>query len=264
MEAPFTERLDQAMVRADSLLCVGLDPHPDRTTGSVLDACRRVIDLTADYAAAFKPNSAFFEASGQNGLADLAAVISHVPDGTMVVLDAKRGDISSTGKAYARAAFEILGADAVTVNPYLGDDAIAPFLEDPTRGAFVLCHTSNPGAASFQQQLVKGWPLYMEVAGRATTWNDNCNVGLVVGATYPDALATVRRITPTLPLLVPGIGAQGGDLKAALAAGLSKTGRGMLVAASRSIFYAEDPGAAARALRDGINEARNDLAEVLE
>ncbi len=253
---PFSKRLDRAMVRTGSLVCVGLDPHPERTTEPVADFCKRIIDATAEFAVAFKPNSAFFEAAGRDGLALLELVIAHVPAGRIVILDAKRGDIGSTAEAYARAAFDVLGADALTVNPYLGDDAVAPFIADPRRGAFVLCHTSNPGAQSFQTLDVGGWPLFLEVAGRAITWNERQNVGLVVGGTYPEALARIRKVAPALPFLVPGIGAQGGDLPAALTAGLDTNGRGMLVSSSRSILYAEDPGVAARDLRDAVNVAR--------
>jgi orotidine 5'-phosphate decarboxylase subfamily 2 len=252
----FYERLDDAMRSCESLLCVGLDPHPRETVDPIADHCRRIIDATVEFAVAYKPNSAFFEASGPDGLATLAAVIAHVPDDRIVILDAKRGDIGSTARAYASAAFDMLGADAITVNPYLGDDAVLPFIENPVRGAFVLCHTSNPGAMSFQHLVVNGWPLYMEVAGRAITWNETCNVGLVLGATYPESLAAVRGIAPTLPFLVPGVGAQGGDLAAAVAAGIDDNGRGLLISSSRGIFFADDPGSSARTLRDAINKAR--------
>jgi orotidine 5'-phosphate decarboxylase subfamily 2 len=243
------------MVSSDSLVCVGLDPHPALTVEPIADHCRRIIDATHQYAVAYKPNSAFFEASGCDGLETLAGVIAHVPDDKIVILDAKRGDIGSTAVAYAKAAFEVLGADAITVNPYLGDDAVLPFLSDPSKGAFILCHTSNPGAESFQHLRVNGWKLYMEVAGRAITWNEVGNVGLVLGATFPESLAEVRSIAPTLPFLVPGVGAQGGDLAAAVAAGVDANGRGLLVSSSRGIFYADDPGASARTLRDAIRMA---------
>ena len=167
-----------------------------------------------------------------------------------MIFDAKRGDMGSTAQAYAHAAFQTLEADAVTVNPYLGHDAVAPFLADTAHGAFVLCHTSNPGATDFQSLDVGGRPLYLEVARQAATWNNNDNLGLVVGATYPDALAAVRRTAPQLPFLVPGIGAQGGDLDAALSAGLDARGRGLVINSSRDILFAADPYAAAARLRD--------------
>lgn len=255
--ASFSQRLATAIDDADSLVCVGLDPHPGSVEGSIVDHCRRVIDATAEHAAAFKPNSAFFEAIGTGGLADLKAVIDHIPDGKIVLLDAKRGDMRSTSAAYAKAAFEVLGVDALTVNAYLGLEALEPFTADPTRGAFVLCHTSNPGAAEFQTLEVGGEPLYIRVARACAAWDNFGNVGLVVGATYPEALAAVREVAPYLPILAPGVGAQGGDPKAALAAGLDAAGGGLLVSSSRSIFFADDPGAAARALRDILAAARD-------
>ena len=183
-------------------------------------------------------------------------MIDHVPDGKIVLLDAKRGDMRSTAAAYARAAFEVQGADAVTVNAYLGLEALEPFTADPARGAFVLCHTSNPGAAELQTLMVDGEPLYIRVARACSAWDAHGNVGLVVGATYPEALARVRAVAPCLPILAPGVGAQGGDPTAAVAAGLDADGAGLLVSSSRGIFLADDPGEAARTLRDALEAAR--------
>lgn len=254
----FAARLAKAVAAADSLACVGLDPHPKHTApGEIDDFCRRIVDLTADYAAAFKPNSAFFEAAGPRGLDALAALHEFVPPGRLLILDAKRGDIASTAAAYAQAAFDVIGADAVTVNPYLGGDAVAPFLADPARGAFVLCRTTNLGADDFQSLEVAGESLYLAVARRAVSWNRADNVGLVVGATDPAALWEVRRLAPGLPFLVPGVGAQGGALHEAVAAGLDEAGGGLLVASSRSVVYADDPRAAARWLRDALAAARD-------
>ncbi len=252
----FSQRLATATKDAESMLCVGLDPHPGSVTGSIVDHCKRIIDATAEYAAAFKPNSAFFEALGTGGWADLKSVIDHVPGNRIVLLDAKRGDMRSTAVAYAKAVFEVQGADAVTVNPYLGLEALEPFTADPARGAFVLCHTSNPGAAEFQTLEIDGEPLYIRVARACHAWDKHGNVGLVVGATYPDALAAVREVAPFLPILAPGVGAQGGDPTAAVAAGLDAAGGGLLVSSSRSIFLADDPGAAARSMRDTLEAAR--------
>jgi len=254
--ATFNARLDQAIETTGSLVCVGLDPHPDQVEGPVADYCRRAIDATWRAAVAFKPNIAFFEVRGPDGLRDLMTVIEHLPDDRVMILDAKRGDVPSTAEAYARAVFRTLGTDAVTVSPYLGGDAVAPFLADPRRGAFVLCHTSNAGAADFQHLDVGGRPLYLEVARRARAWNGNGNVGLVVGATFPDALAAVRAEAPELPLLVPGIGAQGGDLEASVRAGRDANERGMVINSARGILSAGDPGTAALRLRDAINAAR--------
>ncbi len=248
----FNRRLDEAMQQTGSLLCVGLDPHLDRLEEPAEDFCRRIIDATWEAAVAFKPNAAFFEALGLDGARRLATVIAHCPPGRLMVLDAKRGDIGSTAQAYARAAFEVLGAHALTVNPYLGGDALAPFLADARRGAFILCHTSNPGAADLQQLPVEGRPLYLHLAALARDWNRLDNAGLVVGATYPEALEAVRAAAPELPFLVPGIGAQGGDLRAALRAGRDARGRGLLINSSRDILYAGDPREAALRLRDAI------------
>ncbi len=257
----FNAALDGMMDAAGSLLCVGLDPHPERLEEPAGDFCRRIIDATWESAVAFKPNAAFFEARGPEGLAELRQVIAHRPPGRLMLLDAKRGDIGSTAKAYARAVFETLGAGAVTVSPYLGGDSLAPFLADPARGAFALCHTSNPGADELQGLDVGGRMLYEEVARLAAErWNAAGNLGLVVGATYPDALERVRAIAPRLPILAPGIGAQGGDLEASVRAGIDRAGRGLLVSSSRGILFAGDPAEAAKRLREAIDSARSRAA----
>jgi uridine monophosphate synthetase len=256
---PFIPRLAARTAAADSLLCVGLDPHPGMlevpTPAAARDFCLRLIEACAPVAAAFKPNSAFFEALGPEGMEALIEVIAAVPDEIPVILDAKRGDIASTAEAYAAAVFDVLGADALTVNPYLGHDAVAPFLARPERGAFVLVKTSNPGSNDLQSLETGAGPLYLEVAGRAPGWSAYDNVGLVVGATDPPALAAVRAAAPTLWFLTPGVGVQGGDLDAALAAGLREDGSGMLVTVSRSIAVAADPAAAATRLVDAIRDA---------
>lgn len=253
----FNKRLADAIDRDGSVLCVGLDPRLDRLEEPIADFCRRIVDATIDAAVAYKPNSAFFEQLGAAGWQALETVVRHIGGARIVILDAKRGDIGPTAVAYARAAFETIGADALTVNPYLGGDSVAPFLADAAHGAFVLCHTSNPGATDFQTLPVDGRPLYHHVAARvAADWNVADNAGLVVGATYPAALEAVREIAPRLPILVPGVGAQGGDVDAALAAGLDGGGRGLIVNSSREILYADDPRHAARRLRDALNAAR--------
>ncbi|TAK12507.1 MAG: orotidine-5'-phosphate decarboxylase [Anaerolineae bacterium] len=256
----FFERLEARAGVVDSLLCVGLDPHPDdlpeSSAAAAREFCLRLIEATHPFAAAFKPNSAFFEIYGAAGIEALAAVIAAVPQGIPVVLDAKRGDIGSTSAAYARAAFDTLGANAITVNPYLGQDAVQPFLDDPGKGVFLLCRTSNPGAGDLQDLMTGGAPLYMEVARLAERWNTKSNLGLVVGATYPAELAELRGAHPELWFLAPGIGAQGADLKAALSAGLRSDGMGLLVPVSRGISRAADPATAARGFRDELNDAR--------
>lgn len=260
----FFSRLENRVRQVDSLLCVGLDPHPQEldapTPEAAGDFCFRLMESTLDLAAAYKPNAAFFEAFGPPGLEVLKQVIAAVPEGIPVVLDAKRGDIASTAQAYVRAVFQALGADAVTINPYLGYDALEPFLNDPERAVFLLCKTSNPGAADLQDlSLVGGQRLYEQVALLAKGWNRSDNLGLVVGATQPDALRAVRRIAPDLWILAPGVGAQGGDLGAALRAGLRPDGLGLLVPVSRGISAAEQPHQAAIVLRDAINQVRRQI-----
>jgi uridine monophosphate synthetase len=255
MTMNFFERLEQRVREIDSLLCVGLDPR-SYDAASARGECFRLIEATSEFALAFKPNAAFFEAFGAEGVAALKDVIAHVPQGIPVILDAKRGDIADTAEAYARAAFDELGAQAMTVNPYLGGEALKPFLARSDRGAFVLCKTSNAGADEFQGLSVGGSVLYELVARHAQNWNVNGNVGLVVGATDPRALTQVRAIAPDLWFLVPGIGAQGGDLQASLQAGLRLDGLGLIINVSRAISKADDPGAVAKKMRDEINVVR--------
>jgi len=246
-----------------SLVCVGLDPRPERTPpgrAAVTDFCKGVIDATADAACAFKPNIAFFEALGLDGLHALQDVLAHIGDAVPVILDAKRNDISSTASAYARATFDQWGADALTVTPYLGRDGVAPFLEYEDRGVFLLCKTSNPSADELQEWSQGGIPLYRRVAELASEWAGGGEIGLVIGATYPEAIARIRRDTPNTWFLVPGVGAQGGDLEAVLRAGLRPDGSGLVINASRSIIYADDPRAAAFELRDRINACAATLA----
>ena len=249
----FTDRIAKAMEAAGSLLCVGLDPQPGRTPAEqLLEFNTRVVEATADLACAFKPQSAFYEAHGMPGwqaLADTVAMIRRVAPHALVILDAKRGDIGHSAAAYAKAAFDVFGADALTVSPYLGGDAVAPFLERPDRGAFLLCRTSNPGGADLQcVPAANGEPLYLTVAERIREWSNahHANAGLVVGATCPHELAQVRERCPGLPILLPGIGVQGGDLETSVAAGVDASARGLLVSASRSVIYAGD-GEAIRA-----------------
>jgi uridine monophosphate synthetase len=256
MPLSFFERLDERAQALGSLLCVGLDPHPADlsapTAAAAKEFCLRLIAATSDLALAYKPNAAFFEAFGPAGWAVLQEVIAAVPDGIPVVLDAKRGDIASTAEAYARAVFEELGAHAMTVSPYLGSDSLEPLLRDPARGIFLLCKTSNPGSSDLQDLILSGTPplkLYEHIAQRAQQdWNANRNLGLVVGATHPEALARLRELAPDLWFLAPGVGAQGGDLRAAMQAGLRKDGLGLLLPVSRAISRAADPRAAAHNL----------------
>jgi uridine monophosphate synthetase len=284
----FIQFLEERVLQVDSLLCVGLDPHwNELATPSAQAAesfCLRLVEATAPLAAAFKPNSAFFEVFGDQGLGALARVIAAIPDEIPVILDAKRGDIASSAQAYAKAVFDRLGAHAVTANPYLGKDALDPFLEDPQRGVFLLCKTSNPGSHDFQDLLVNtlkisepysesgdhlalqipgitDLPLYEYVAKLAQSWNHPDNLGLVVGATHPGALQRVRCLAPDLWFLSPGVGAQGGDIQVALQAGLRPDGLGMLVNVSRDISRSPDPRQEAGKLRESINQVRRSLTK---
>lgn len=241
-----------------SLLCVGIDPSLEAVPDQELFAFgRRIVDATCEAACLYKPNIAFFEARGIGGLEKLRQLIDYIHEaGFPVLLDAKRGDISSTAAAYAQGAFARWRADALTVNPLLGGDGVEPFTAYPDRGVFVLCHTSNPGAKEIQELDVGGMPLYERIARLAAGWNTRGNVGLVVGATFPEVLRRVRMIVPEMWLLLPGIGAQGGDLDASLGAALTASGSGVLVNVSRAISDAADPRAMAREYRDRMNSAR--------
>ena len=263
----FFDRLQETAIRKDTLLCVGLDPRPEQFPVDVLSGedpiftfNRRIIDATRDLVCAYKPNYAFYEAQGLKGLRALRQTIDYIGPETPVILDAKRGDIGSTAAAYARAAFEVWGAGAVTVAPYLGGDSVAPFTDYADRAVFVLCHTSNPGSRELQTLRCDGVShaeaLYQRVARLAQTWSQTGNVGLVVGATYPQSLSAVRALAPQAWFLVPGIGAQGGDLDATVAAGLRADGLGMVISVSRAVCHAADPRSAARGFRDQINAAR--------
>lgn len=276
----FVEKLLQSSRAQNSLLCVGLDPEPSRFPPRfrgedkeilTVHFCKAMIEATAPYVCAYKPNIAFFEVLGPNGMHVLQEVIRAVPPNLPVILDAKRADIGNTARAYAETVFDIYQCDAVTVNPYLGHDSLLPFLSYRDKGIFVLCRTSNPGARDVQDlrvQVQEGQqnsvrPLYEVVAQRVQSWNDAGNCGLVVGATYPQELHDIRALCPDMPILIPGVGTQGGDLEAAVRAGVDAQGERALISVSRSILYASSGGdyataaaMQARTLRDQINEAR--------
>ncbi len=260
----FFSKLEARAKMTGSLLCVGLDPHPADlsapTAQAARDFCLRLIEKTADLALAYKPNAAFFEVYGAEGWTALAEVIAAAPAGIPMVLDAKRGDISSTADAYAAAAFQTLKADAITLSPYLGYDSLQPFIKDPEKGVFLLCKTSNPGSGDFQDLTLAGmdYPLvlYEKVASLAEKWNTANNIGVVAGATHPVALGRVRQAAPNVWILAPGVGAQGGDLQAALQAGLRSDGMGMLIPVSRGVARDPDPHAAAQKILDGITNER--------
>lgn len=254
-----TARLDQAIEAAGSLLCLGLDPEGSGNAAAAEQQCLRLLEATLDAVCAVKPNLAFFEQYGSAGYAVLERLRAEVPAGTLLILDAKRGDMANTAEAYARALFDVLGADIVTVNPLLGGDSVAPFLTRPGRGVFVLARTSNPGAADFLEHRDSdgtGTALFERIVDAALGWDPGGSVGFVVGATAPAAIAAVRQRAPLAPLLLPGVGAQGGDLEASVAAGLDANGRGVVLPVSRGIAAAPDPGGAARHLRDRIAAVR--------
>jgi orotidine-5'-phosphate decarboxylase len=265
----FLERLRAAALRNDSWLCVGLDPDPDLLPAGVpLEAfLRGIVEATRQQVCCYKPNLAFFESLGLDGHRALRAILQEVPSGIPVLVDAKRGDTPATMRAYARAIFDELGADAATVNPYMGGDSLAPFLDYADRGVFVLCKTSNPGAGELQDLVVDGQPLFLHVVRRALTWDRHGTLGLVVGATYPSDVAAVRQLAPSVPILLPGVGAQAGDLERSVWAALDRQGGGALVNASRSVLYASrgpDWQTAAHAeaerMRIAINVARESAA----
>jgi len=249
-------------------VCVGLDPDvakiPARhkeSPESIFEFNKEVIDATHDLVCAYKPQIAFYSAAGAERQLELTIeyIRKRAPN-TIVILDAKRGDVGNTASAYAREAFERYKADAVTINPYMGEDSVRPFIKDAARAAIVLCRTSNSGSKDFQDLLVEGKPLYQHVARRAAgEWNQLKNVLLVVGATFPGEMALLRKAHPEMTFLVPGIGAQGGDLRAALDNGLDADKEGLLISSSRQIIFAGDAAAirsAAQELRDQINSLR--------
>ena len=273
----FMQALRTRWEQADSLVCVGLDPEPAKFpaqfTGdpdAVFNFCRAIVDATAPYVCSFKPQIAHFAALGaEDALQRLIAHIHAAHPGTPVILDSKRGDIGSTAQHYATEAFDRYGADAVTANPYLGRDSVQPFLDRADRGVVILCRTSNPGAGDLQDLVVSdnsrgGRPLYQHVAEKvAREWNGHGNCALVVGATWPQQLREVRAIVGDVPFLVPGVGAQGGDVEAVVTNAKTADGTGLVVSSSRAVLYASN-GAdfataaanAAKALRDEINRFR--------
>ena len=239
-----------------TLLCVGLDPDPDRIEGGAAGAlrhCREVVRQTEEHVCCFKPNSGFWERYGPDGWAALAELRDEAPN-TPFLFDAKRGDMGNTMRAYAQAVFETLAMDAATVNPYMGADSIAEFTRYADRGVYVVCRSSNPGAADLQHLVAGGKPLYLHVAELADRLNTAGNVGLVVGATAPEQIVEVRRATE-LPFLIPGVGAQGGDLEGSVRGAWNGDRASTLVSSSRSVMYAKSPAQEAEELKRQINVA---------
>lgn len=268
----FTERLEQAATAAKSLVCVGLDPDPARMpVSSVAEFNRAIVDATAGLVCAYKPNLAFYEALGLPGLEDLQKTIAHIRDaapGIIIIGDAKRGDIGPSAQAYAKAMFQVWGFDAITINAWGGQDTVTPFIEDESKGVFVWCRGSNPGSADFQDAQIATddgpMPLYRSMALSCREWDTKGNLGLVVGATVPEQLGEVRAACPDMPLLIPGVGAQGGDLEAAVRQGADSRGRAALINSSRGIIYASSGADFAQAAAREADKLRTNINEVLE
>lgn len=255
----FVSRLLDASRRNSSLLCVGLDPDPAKMpVKDVFEFNKAIIDATADLVCSYKPNLAFYEAMGVRGLQALKKTVAYIPKDIPVIGDAKRGDIGNTAIAYARALFGYYKFDAVTLNPYLGYDSIEPFLDYKDKGVFVLCRTSNSSASDFQDLVDNfGMKFYQSVALRAGDWNIAGNVGLVVGATYPEELREIRKLCPEMVLLIPGIGAQGGDLEQSVKYGVDANKEKAIIVAARQVIYASQGADFARAARQAGSELRD-------
>ena len=253
----FTQKLRDVQLHQKSLLCIGLDVDADKipqhlqsSANPVLEFNRQIIEATHDLVCAYKPNLAFYEAMGERGLITLRETLKLIPNSVLTIGDGKRGDIGNTAERYAKSLFDDFGFDSVTVNPYMGFDSVEPFLKNSAKGVFLLALTSNPGSKDFQRLKINGKPLYEKVVRTAKKWNTNQNIGLVVGATHPRELKMIRKIVPEMPLLIPGIGKQGGDLVSAVKDGCTKDGTCAIISASRSILYAssgKDFAEAARA-----------------
>jgi orotidine-5'-phosphate decarboxylase len=265
----FIEKLTGAARKNKSLLCVGLDPDPKLMHDGVdvFEFNRAIIDATSDLVCAYKPNLAFYEALGSGGLDDLKRTVDYIPKDIPVIADAKRGDIGNTAKAYAKALFDNLHFDAATVSPYLGFDSIEPFIEYRDKGIFILCRTSNAGAVDFQSLICElensRRPLFEVVALKAGQWNKYGNIGLVVGATYPEELKTIRQLQPDMPLLIPGIGAQGGDLALTVRYGVDAQGEKAIINSSRQVLYASKGKDFAEAARQAASELREQINQQL-
>lgn len=261
----FIDKLSRATQKNNSLLCIGLDPDPELMPAkmSVYEFNKAIIDATADLVCAYKLNFAFYEVLQDEGMAALKQTVKYIPDDILAIGDAKRGDIANTAKAYARSIFVNYDFDATTVNPYLGFDSIEPFIKYQDRGVFILCRTSNAGAVDFQSLPTEvngnSRPLYEIVAQKVSQWNKYGNLGLVVGATYPKELKIIRQNHPDIPLLIPGVGAQGGDLALVVKYGVDSKGERAIINSSRQIIYASRGKDFAEAARRVATELRNQI-----
>lgn len=269
MNLNFMEKLATAIRRNKSLVCIGLDVDPKLMPEkvSVYEFNKAIIEATSDLVCAYKPNLAFYEALGNEGLDALKRTVDCIPDDIPVIADGKRGDIGNTAKAYARAIFTNLNFDAATVSPYLGFDSLEPFIENPDKGVFILCRTSNAGAVDFQSlrcEVENGYrPLFEIVALKASQWNTRGNIGLVVGATYPEELRSLRQNYPDMSFLIPGIGAQGGDLATTVSYGVDAQGEKTVINSSRQIIYASRGKDFAEAARRAAAELRGQINSYL-
>jgi len=258
----FAARLDACVDASGSLLCCGLDPDGFASAAQAEHRCLEIVDETIEHVCAFKPNLAFFEQLGSAGYAILERLRTRIPGDRILILDAKRGDTGNTAEAYARALFDVLGADCVTVNPLMGSDSVLPFLQRRDRGALLVARSSNPGAADLlDQRLASGEQMSARIVELGLGWDPGGAVGFVVGATRPDAVAEIRRAAPDAPLLLPGVGAQGGALEESISAGLDARGRGAIISVSRGIASAPEGAArAAAGFRERIEEIRAAVA----
>jgi orotidine-5'-phosphate decarboxylase len=266
----FDKKIRSSMTKNNSLLCVGLDtdytklPESIKTSQDALFAFNKeIIDATADLVCAYKPNSAFYEAHGADGIKQLKQTADYLheahPD-IPIILDAKRADIGNTNNGYVEFMFDYLGMDAVTLHPYLGREALEPFLNRSDKGSIILCRTSNPGAGEFQDLVAESRPVYQHVAKAVTdTWNTNKNCMLVVGATYPDEMKIIRGIVGDMMFLVPGVGAQGGDVEAIMNAGLDSRNQGMIINSARGIIYASKDGNFADSARSEAQKLKSEI-----
>lgn len=260
-----TQKIKEIQEKTGSILCIGMDLDRKRmpqshnsTIKGMYDFAMKIIDATSDIVAAYKPNLAFYEELGAEGFSLLEKIIKKIPGENVIIADGKLGDIGNTAQHYAAAVFERLGADWVTLNPYMGYDAIRPFLDYQGKGAFILCLTSNTGSRDFQLMHVVNKPIYMHVAEKVSYWNKENNLGLVVGATHPNQLADIRSVAGEMPILVPGVGAQGGDLEKAVKGGTNNFKQPALINVSRSVLYASQEDNFAEAARAEV-EKLNDL-----
>jgi orotidine-5'-phosphate decarboxylase len=266
----FNERINWLISKKASFLCIGLDPDMDKIPSHLkyeknpIDLfVREIVEATKDTAVAYKANLAFYECEGQNGLEALHNLSSVIPKDVILILDGKRGDIDNTAKKYAKAYFDTLGADALTLHPYMGHDSLQPFMADPEKGAFVLALTSNHGASDFQHLQIGSEPLHQYVAKKVRSWNQNKNCGLVVGATDIEELKILRQVIPDLPFLVPGVGAQGGNLKEVLEFGRDKDGLGLLINVGRDILYQDSGKDFAQKSKRRAEEYVNEMSNLI-